>query len=79
MNSITKKTNGLIVTKAHCLLLDFILFQSFLPEDFKTAVYLLNCLTSISLDHNLFFEEFFKLYYNNFYYGYMEDLSYLYI
>ena len=77
MNEIAERTNGLIVTKARGLLLDSNLPQSFWPEVFDTTVYLLNRLLSTSLDYNVPFEEFLKAYYNNYQYGYTQDLSHL--
>lgn len=44
MNGIAKRTNGLVASKARCLLLDAPskIGQSFWPKAFTTAVYLLN-------------------------------------
>ena len=79
MNRIVKKTNSLIVTKARYLLFDSSLPQSFWPEAFETAVYLLNRLPSISLDYNVPLKEFLKAYHNNYQYNYTQDLSHLHI
>ena len=77
MNGIAERTNDLIVTKARCLLLDFSLSQYFWLEAFDTAVYLLNCLLSTSLDYNVSLEEFLKIYHNDYHYDYTQDLSHL--
>ena len=77
MNRIAERTNRLIVIKARCLLLDSNLPQSFWPEAFDIAIYLLNRLPSISLDYNIPLEEFLKIYHNNYQYGYTQNLSHL--
>ena len=77
MNGIAERTNGLIVSKARCLLFDSNLGQSFWPEAFDTAVYLLNRTPSASLAHNIPLEEFLKAYHNNHQVGYAQDLSHL--
>ena len=64
INGIAKKTNGLIVTKARCLLLESNLSQSFWLEAFNIAVYLLNRLPFINLDYNVFLKKFLKTYHN---------------
>ena len=65
INGIAEKTNSLIVSKARCLLFDSNLGQSFWPEAFDTAVYLLNRTLFASLAYDIPLEEFLKAYHNN--------------
>ena len=76
MNGIAEKTNGLIATKARCLLLDSNLDQSFWPNAFETAKYLLNRTPSSTLDYDIPLEAWLRAYHSH-NHNYTQDLSHL--
>lgn len=77
INGIAERTNGLIITKTRCLLLDSKLPQSFWPEAFDTAIYLFNRTPFASWENNIPFEKFFQAYHNDYQYSYSQNLSHL--
>lgn len=75
MNGIVKRKNSLIITKAWCLLLNSNTDPSFWPKIFDILVYLFNKTFSSTLDHNISLKKFLKVYYNNYQYSYIQNLS----
>ena len=78
MNGIAERTNGLVASKARCLLLDAAtnIGQSFWPEAFSTAIYLLNRSPSTFLKHDCPLAVWLRAY-NSTNKSYTPDLSHI--